>query len=402
VTGPRVLFVGHTRYQLPLGASLAKKWDALAEVFQVRVIGAAGGQVAEDDQRFRLLRPRVPAVLHSAAYHARLPGVIASELRRFSPEAIVAESPYQGACALAAIRLLRDVAQPKLVVEVHGDWRTAPRLYGRAWRALYAPLSDRAALLALRRADATRAVSRYTAELIERATGKHPLATFPAYTDIESFSPPPRPFPSPPAAIWIGVLQRYKYADGLERIWHRVAARAPEARLVVIGEGPLQSRVSQLASEFPGRVELIRQLDSPEISRRLDEATLLILPSRSEGFPRVIIEAFARGRPVVASAVGGIPDIVISGRNGVLVPPGDDDAFADAVVNVLGDPELADRLGAHARADIAPLLTWTPERFAAAFSQLVEQALAAPDRLPDEEAVAAELESESSSGRAPD
>jgi glycosyltransferase involved in cell wall biosynthesis len=380
--GPRVLFVGHTRYELPLRASLAKKWDALAEVLQPRVIGAAGGRVAVDDQRFRLQRPRAPSAVHGAAYFATLPGIVASELRRFMPQAIVAESPYEGLCALAATRLSRDGGvHPKLVIEVHGDWRTAPRMYGRAWRSLYAPLSDRAALIALRRADATRAVSRYTAELIERATGEQPLAVFPTYTDIESFSATqPRPFPSRPTAIWIGVLERYKNADGLERIWHRVAARAPEAKLVVIGKGPLWNCVSRLARDLPGRVELIPQLDSPEISRRLDEATLLILPSRSEGLPRVIIEAFARGRPVVASAAGGIPDIVVSGRNGVLVPPEDDDAFADTVVNVLGDPELAERLGTHARTDVAPLLTWTPERFAAAVAELVEQALESAGR----------------------
>jgi glycosyltransferase involved in cell wall biosynthesis len=401
--GPRVLFVGHTRYDLPLRVSLAKKWDALAEVLQPRVIGAAGPHVAVDDQRFRLVRPRVPAEFHGAAYYATLPAVVASELRHFLPQAIVAESPYEGACALAATRLSRDGAQPKLVIEVHGDWRTAPRLYGPAWRALCAPLSDRAALLALRRADATRAVSRYTAELIERATGKHPLAIFATYTDIESFSSTlPLPFPSPPTAIWIGVLERYKNADGLERIWRRVAARVPEAQLVVIGQGHLWTRVSRLARDLPGRVELIRQLDSPEVSRRLDEATLLVLPSRSEGLPRVVIEAFARGRPVVASAAGGIPDLVVSDRNGVLVPPGDDDAFADAVVNVLSDRQLADRLGTHARADVAPLLTWTPERYASAVSQLIEQALASPDRRLDEKAVGAELECESSSGRARD
>jgi glycosyltransferase involved in cell wall biosynthesis len=377
VRRPRVLFVGHTRYDLPLPAPLAKKWDALTDVLEPRVIGAAGVRVCVEDPRFRLLCTRVPKRLHGGAYYVSLPAVLALEMRRFEPHAIVAESPYQGLCALAARPALGTGPRPRLIIEVHGDWRTAPRLYGGPSRRTYAPLSDRAASLALRRADGTRAVSRYTAELVERKTGRAPLAVFPTYTDIESFSLRPlRPFPKTPTALWIGVLERYKNADGLSQIWRNVAARVPHARLVVIGRGRLLPVVERLVCDFPERVELVPQLSPPDVARRLDESTVLILPSRSEGLPRVILEAFARGRPVVASAAGGVPDIVVSERNGLLVPVGEDEAFADAVVDVLNDGALAERLAAGARADAEPLLAWTPERFASAVRNLVERALA--------------------------
>lgn len=81
------------------------------------------------------------------------------------------------------------------------------------------------------------------------------------------------------------------------------------------------------------------------MSRRLAQlygrATMLVLPSRSEGMGRVIIEAFCRGRPVVATAVGGIVDLVSSEHNGVLFPPEDEAALASAMVSVLGDRAYA-------------------------------------------------------------
>jgi glycosyltransferase involved in cell wall biosynthesis len=87
------------------------------------------------------------------------------------------------------------------------------------------------------------------------------------------------------------------------------------------------------------------------------------------------MEAFCRGRPVVASRAGGIPDIVEHGVNGLLVPPGDTHALADALVRVLGDRVLLERLAAGAAASAE---TWfqTPEQFAQRFRALVEQMLA--------------------------
>jgi glycosyltransferase involved in cell wall biosynthesis len=233
-------------------------------------------------------------------------------------------------------------------------------------------------MLALERADATRAVSGYTATLIEETTGRPPLAVFPTYTDIESFlRGRVKPIPETPTAIWVGVLERYKNADGLERIWRRVAARLPDARLMVVGEGPFRPLIDRLAKDMPGQIRVMNNLAPSEVARSLDEATLLFLPSRSEGFPRVIIEAFTRGRPVIATAVGGIPDAVVSERNGVLVAADDDDASVDALVRVLSDHELACRLGSRARAD-AETLQWLPSDYAHAMRELVDKALALP------------------------
>jgi glycosyltransferase involved in cell wall biosynthesis len=108
------------------------------------------------------------------------------------------------------------------------------------------------------------------------------------------------------------------------------------------------------------------------VSAALDESTLLVLPSRSEGMGRVIVEAFCRARPVVASRVGGIPDLVQDGVNGLLVEPGDSQALAGALVRVLTDRELAERLAAGAHSS-AGLWTISPAEFAGRLRALVEQ-----------------------------
>jgi glycosyltransferase involved in cell wall biosynthesis len=87
---------------------------------------------------------------------------------------------------------------------------------------------------------------------------------------------------------------------------------------------------------------------------------------------RILVEAFCRARPVVASRVGGIRDLVEDGRNGLLVEPGDTDALANALVRVLSDRQLAERLAAAAHAS-ADFWTSSPEEFAARVRALVEQ-----------------------------
>ena len=368
---PRVLFVGSSDLDLPLPPPLAKKWDAVARELDVRVIGREHA-IRAADPRFRRV-PVAPRPLRGVSYWAGLPAVVADELRRFRPEAIITKSPYEAFALLPVWRLARP--RPKLLVDLHGDWRTAPRLYGSRLRRLAARLTDRAALLALRRADGTRAISAYTASLAGNATGRRPIGVFPAYFDLESFtSEPPRPLPERPAVAWIGVLQRYKDPRVMADAWRRVAGRSTGSRLIVVGRGPLKPIVDELAREFPSRVSAIPELSPPEVAKLLDQSTLLAMSSASEGLGRVIMEAFSRGRPVVGTAVGGIPDLVTHGRNGLLVPARDPEALADALVRVLEDRELAEQLARGARED-GEQLRWTPERYAEVLRRFVDSAL---------------------------
>jgi glycosyltransferase involved in cell wall biosynthesis len=368
---PRVLFVGPTKYDLPLPSYLAKKWDALAARMELRVIGRAGVLGAQDP-RFRLTN--VPRRTPAGAFHLALVPILAAEARRFQPDVIVTQSPFEALPVLAARRALRP--RPRLVVEVHGEWRMAARMYGSSVRRLYARLADRAAVFALRRADGARALAPFTETLVRQATGREPICSFPAYTDLEGFlEDPVRPLPNRPTVAWVGVLERAKNPYAFARAWRIVAERLPEARAVIRGAGPLRPVMDELVRDFPGRVEVIPWLPATrDVARLVDGSTLLALPSWSEGLPRAAVEAFTRGRPVVGSAAGGIPDIVMPERNGLLVPPGDAERLADALVRVLSDRELAERLGRGALED-AGRFHWSPERYADAVRDLVDRAM---------------------------
>jgi glycosyltransferase involved in cell wall biosynthesis len=99
---------------------------------------------------------------------------------------------------------------------------------------------------------------------------------------------------------------------------------------------------------------------------------VLVLPSRSEGLGRIVVEALCRGRPVVATQVGGITDLVRDGENGLLVPPQDPETLADALVRVLTARPLAERLAAAARPSVEPWIA-APEDYARRTRELVEQ-----------------------------
>jgi glycosyltransferase involved in cell wall biosynthesis len=149
----------------------------------------------------------------------------------------------------------------------------------------------------------------------------------------------------------------------------------PEARLVVVGKGSRPGPVEALVRELPGRVEHVAEVPPAGVSERLDRATVLVLPSWPEGLGLVVIEAFARGRGVVATGAGGIPDMVTDGQEGLLIPPADTAALVDALVRVLSDRELAVRLGAAAGRRYEDWRS-TPESFAAEFRALVDVTLA--------------------------
>jgi glycosyltransferase involved in cell wall biosynthesis len=135
-----------------------------------------------------------------------------------------------------------------------------------------------------------------------------------------------------------------------------------------VGRGSLEDVAASLAREAGVRWD--RELSSAEVAAALDDAWLLVLPSRSEGMGRVLVEAFCRGRAVVGTRSGSIPDLVEEGVSGLLVEPGDPAALADALVRVLSDRALAERLGAGA-ADASVRWLQTPGEYASRMRSLV-------------------------------
>jgi glycosyltransferase involved in cell wall biosynthesis len=366
----RVLFIGRTRYTSPLTHTHARKFDALGEQLDYRVVGSAvrrGSRLS----RFRLLAPIRVRALDGPMFYLRLPFAVAAELRSFGPDVMIAQSPYEGLAALLGRRLARSPA--RLVVEIHGDWHTATRLYGSKARATLAPLTDRLAAVSVRHADAVRTVSPFTADLV-RDLGVEPAAVFHTFTEIAAFlEHQPTPLPAEPRAAFVGVLERYKNVEGLADAWRRAAPQLPGVTLDLVGDGRQTDVVQELLTDVPGQTTWRPRLEPAEVAALLDDSWCLVLPSFSEGLPRVAIESLARGRPVVGSRAGGIPDAVRHEENGLLVPPGDAEALAAALVRFFTEPGLAARLAAGARPSAEELLT-PPSEYATRVAGMVESA----------------------------
>jgi len=163
---------------------------------------------------------------------------------------------------------------------------------------------------------------------------------------------PARIPPRPNVVVCAGRLQPSKGQDVLIRALPRIKEACPDAAVEFLGGGPMMREYEDLAASL-GVGEACRFLGAvphPEARERMASAAAVALPSRSDAFPLVNIEAASVGTPVVGSAVGGVGEMVVDGETGLLVPPGDPAALAEKIILVLRGGELRRRLGQAARA----------------------------------------------------
>jgi glycosyltransferase involved in cell wall biosynthesis len=158
---------------------------------------------------------------------------------------------------------------------------------------------------------------------------------------------------APRTVLMLGRLGRRKGTYDLVRAFARIAPRLPGVQLVCGGDGDIEE-VRALAKELglEDRVMCPGWLGPEGKRAHLAAAAVFVLPSNAEGMPMAVLEAMSWGLPVIATPVGGIPQLIRNDRNGLLVAPGDIDAIAEAVLRLMGDPALCARLGAAARATI--------------------------------------------------
>jgi glycosyltransferase involved in cell wall biosynthesis len=156
----------------------------------------------------------------------------------------------------------------------------------------------------------------------------------------------------PAAARVVGCVARLAPVKGVQYLLEalpRIRASVPEAVLVFVGDGELRPQLERRAQELgvDGAVRFLGlRRDVHEIVHLFDVS---VLPSLNEGMGKAAVEAMAAGKPVVASAVSGLQDVIRPGCSGILVPPGDPDALSRAVVDLLRDTDRARSLGEAAR-----------------------------------------------------
>ncbi|MBL0059190.1 MAG: glycosyltransferase [Elusimicrobia bacterium] len=217
------------------------------------------------------------------------------------------------------------------------------------------------------RADVVLAVSKAVARAFSSRTGREDsrVRVFPNAIPSEKKGNPlkeklPVPWPEPRQVIgFVGRLDdEIKGIRVLLQAAKRVVQKAPTARFLIVGDGP-DRQVLEKTSETLGLKDFVSFTgEIPNAAGHFSEFDLFVLPSRFEGFGIGLLEAMWAGCPVVATRTGGIPEVILDGETGLLVPPEDPKALADALLLLLTDPEKRSAMGRKASSHIETHFRW--------------------------------------------
>jgi glycosyltransferase involved in cell wall biosynthesis len=215
-----------------------------------------------------------------------------------------------------------------------------------------------------------------------RSRGMRPkrVTVIPNGVDLGRFSPSIERRHSG-SGVTVGTVSNLRPEKGLATLLQAVAMardQRPEIRLAIWGEGPLRRELASLVTtlNLTASVDLPGSTDTPEAALR--DLDIFVLPSLSEACSNSLMEAMATGLPVVATSVGGNPELVEDEISGLLVPPEDSVALAKAIIRLTEDPAWAERLGRQARERAH--VTFGMERMVAQTESLYIRALEATKR----------------------
>jgi len=265
----------------------------------------------------RLLRSVQPDVLHTFLFHANLVGRLAAVFSR--PPAVI-----------SAVR----VAEKRRLSHLAGDWITQ-------W------LCD----MEIAVSKSVEHFTRTRAFLPQRK-----LCTIPNSTDLLEATLDAnalqREFPETAGGkvlMHVGRLDPQKGVDILLKAFALLLKRSPGTWLLLVGEGPQKEHLASLAARLGVARRVVFAGRRDNVGDLMSGATAVVLASRWEGMPNVLIEAAAVGKPVVATDVEGVREVVLDGRTGFVTKKGSIREFADACHKLLSDEALAVHMGAHAR-----------------------------------------------------
>ena len=175
---------------------------------------------------------------------------------------------------------------------------------------------------------------------------------------------------APPRLLCLGRLARQKGFDVAIRAMRSIKDHFADVRLVVVGDGPERAQLEQQIAELgmSKQVELVGWVTPEEIPAVINTSTMVLMPSRIEGLPLVALQAAMMERPIVATRVGGLPEIIVDQQTGFLVEPEDSDGLAQAVVHLLDHPDVAAQIGRAARRRVAEIFSW--DRCVSAYDEI--------------------------------
>jgi glycosyltransferase involved in cell wall biosynthesis len=158
--------------------------------------------------------------------------------------------------------------------------------------------------------------------------------------DQQFFTEEPTPVPDNRRLVCVGRLCEQKGQLLLVEAVERLIADGHAAELVLVGDGPMRSEIESRIrdSQLESHIRITGWASGETVRREIEQARVFVLPSFAEGLPVVIMEAMALGRPVISTYVAGIPELVIPGENGWLVPAGDVQSLSDAILEAINTP----------------------------------------------------------------
>lgn len=356
-----VCFLGSAHYAEPLDPTSKRKFSDLGHEITPTVIGLSSSRSI---QHFKQEGARFLMLPYPRWLWMRIPlrlifGIVAVvwTALRWRCAVVVAQSPFDGISAVLSRSVLRLLRRDlRVIVENHADFEVAPMLQsseggvpGPARRVL-----AMAARFAISRADGLRAVSGSTRDQFIGVARTKKIYQFPTWTDIDVFleDTAARDL-DPPAVLFAGVMIPRK---GVEHLIEAVARMVPDRQVLVrlAGDetdiGYVKELKTKIAThDLEERVEWLGKLDQAELAEVMRNSTVFVLPTYSEGLPRVLFEAMAAGLPCIASNVSGIPEVLTHGVTGYLVDPKAPEQIESCLRQIIDNPSEAALMGDRAR-----------------------------------------------------
>ena len=337
--------LGPMIYTCPLDPTSAEKMTLMAEQEVLHVIGQSGRCTFNTfhEHALFILLPRLP-----------VPTTGFLSLQLFSPfillwliffravNCIVAQSPFEGVPAVIAKKIARFFGRNvAVVIENHGDFEETLFLTRTVTsKSLYSWVIKKMAVFSLARADAFRAVSRTTEQQMHIWNAKGPVRIYPAWMLLDVFYRASKTTRRKEHILFAGDISYRKGVDILLRSFSLIQKQHPSLRLRVAGpqvNPDYFQEIEALARQqgIISNLDFLGRLPVTELALEMAAARVLVLPSRSEGMGRVLVESLAAGTPIVCTRVGGMPDIAREETYSRCVPAEDPQELSEGLAAFL-------------------------------------------------------------------